>query len=106
MIVTVDTVEYSGGTVATGEGTLEDGTRVKFGGDVRAMAALADIVAADGPTDADIALWQILAVYSEPKPTVTVWAGAVILEPGDSGYHNPGTCRPLCERCYQRLGGV
>lgn len=46
------------GSIAYGEGTTDDGTPVKFCGELRMLAAI-DEALTDGPIEAEIEAWQV-----------------------------------------------
>ena len=61
MIVAVHEV-IPQGSVAIGVGTDEEGREVRFAGDHRPMAHLAEHIEVEGPTDVEVEDWQILSV--------------------------------------------
>jgi len=62
--VWVTSVDYRGGAVAFGRGETEDGGRVDFAGEPRALWAIAEALAAgDGPVLAAIPTWWSLIQY-------------------------------------------
>ncbi|HEY2638941.1 MAG TPA: hypothetical protein VGI66_03530 [Streptosporangiaceae bacterium] len=64
MIITVTTEDVAEarneGTVTMITGTREDGERVLFAGDWRAIDGLCDAVMAEGEIQAEVEAWQIL----------------------------------------------
>lgn len=59
MTVKVDSISYTGGTLATGYGTHR-GKRIVFAGDWRPMLSLAEAIEQRGPVRADVPSWAIL----------------------------------------------
>lgn len=63
MVVETHTVEQQpGATVLIGVGTDPDtGDEIRYGGDHRAMQALAAVIEQEGPTTAEVESWAILS---------------------------------------------
>jgi hypothetical protein len=85
--VWVTSVDYVGGAVAYGRGETEDGTRVDFAGEPRALWAISEALdAGDGPVLAAIPTWWSIiqrpfgAQQSLAGTDLAEWLGAQMRE--------------------------